>query len=414
LKQSNEKGIALISILVVSVALLAIISVGLKLGSSGVLYVSQTHQRNVALAAAEAGVYEAMRTLEGDKGFDGTFTGTLSESKATYNVEIENELFGARYATVTSTGQSGRVKRTLQIELEPDSAGFDGLSLAGKVYIFDKAYVNGISSSNKPIARPGKAHSEYPGSKAFEGKDFAGDGTTPTLHTSGRLTTNGTFDGGLTRISQSEAQGVSQPEYRLDPVEMRSGSFVSAGSVSPGTLSTSTEITGDLEMTGELVIPKGVTLVVTGDAKFLGGVKGDGQLVVDGDLLIRTNSDFDPTIEEGLKVHAEESIFITHPKSEIVDGEVIGGEFSVVGDYFAAMPVESSTEISVDIPVVAPKGAGFFTWFDSNVDSPDSEFDLWYNGDGTDIHPGLSEDTKTWLQNSRAIHTQIEAWADGT
>lgn len=410
---AHNKGIALISILIVSAALLAILGIGLKMGSNGVLYVSQTHQRNVALAAAEAGVYEAMRALEADKTVEGELTGALTESGATYTVDVQNELFGASRAIVTSTGEYGRVKRTLRVELEPDSGGFEGIGLNGKVYIFDLAYVNGISSTDKPIPRPGNSHSEFSGDKAFTGKDFQDDGSTPTLHASGNLTANGKFDKDLTRIALNESEGVSEAQYRLDPDEMTSGSFVTAGSVSPGTLGANTRIGGDLEMAGELVIPKGVTLHVQGNAKFLGGVKGDGQLVVDGDLLIRTNSNFDPSTTEGLKVVSKESIFVTHPGTDIDEGEISSGDFSVVGDYFANMPMEASAELSVDIPTAAPKGADFFTWYDENVDSPDSEFELWYNGDDTDIHPGLSEETKQWLQNSRAIHTEIADWADG-
>ena len=52
----QRRGVALVVILVIAAVLLGIISVGLKMGSDGVLFVSAAHRRNVALSAAEAGV----------------------------------------------------------------------------------------------------------------------------------------------------------------------------------------------------------------------------------------------------------------------------------------------------------------------------------------------------------------------
>jgi hypothetical protein len=407
----QRKGVALVAILAIAAVLLGIISVGLKMGSDGVLFVSAAHRRNVALSAAEAGVYEAMVALQADKGFSGPGSGDLTEAHATYSFTVDNDLFGQRVATVISTGEYGGTRRTLRVQLEPDSAGFDGLSVNGKVYVFDQAYVNGIASTASPVNRPGHAHTNFGGGSAYIAQDFDSDGAATRLHATGDLSAQGGFDTALSRVSRSEETGVTQPQYRLDPVEMASGSFTTVTSLSPGTLSGNTEITGDIELTGKLIVPEGVTLVVHGNANFLGGISGDGQVVVDGDVLLRTDANYDPTVEEGIKLCAGESVFVTHPKTSIEDGEISGGEFNEVGDFFAQMPMQATTELSTNIPVEAPRGADFFGWFDSEVGSPNSEFSIWYNGDGTDIYPGLSEETKAWLEQSRTMHTQIAAWA---
>ncbi len=409
---------ALATIIVISALLLGIVSIGLQMGNRGILFVSQAHKRNVALSAAEAGVFEAIVALQADKRASGTVTRTLSESGATFTYELDNELRANRSAVVVSTGDYEGTRRTLRVELEPDSAGFDGLSLGGKVYIFDGAYVNAIVSGENALPRPGNSHSNFSGPPAsYVAGKFAADGRPVKLHVTGELSARGGFDSLLGRTARNEQGNVTQPSVRLDPAQMTSGSFteLSPGAVGSGgrTFSANTRISGDVIFNGKIVVPKGVTLHVTGEAQFLGGITGDGQVVVDRDVMVRTDGNFDPTVVEGIKLYAGESAFITHPKTKIEDGEVASGEFNEVGDYFAQMPIQASSEISTNIPVSAPKGGEFFGWYDDNVEGGDSDFNLWYNGDGTDIYPGLSEATKSWLDQSRPIHTQINAWAGG-
>lgn len=406
----RTRGIALISILAVAATLLVILSVGLRLGSDGVLYTSQAHQRNVALAAAEAGVYEAMLELESDKGFQGTKQGILTDSKADYEYTVQNNLAAAGIAVVESTGEYGQAKRTLRVELVPDASSFDAISLRGKVYVFDQAYINGIAEPGKPIVRPGNAHSEHDGSDSFIGRDFDGNGRDAELRVSGDLTAKGTFDSDLDTIQQNKNWGTSKPPYRLDKAEMLSGSFTTVGSPPSGTVSTNTRVSGDTVFNSPVHIPKGVTLHVEGNAEFLGGLTGEGQVVVDGEVKVFTGADFDPTVKEGVKLYTDDTAIVTHPTTE-VDGS--DGTFEVemdpVGDYFARMPGQASRELANGIPTDAPRGAEFFGWVQSSSSSPDQQFDLWYNGDGTEIYPGLSQETKDWLQDANP--SQIEAWA---
>lgn len=413
LPPGKKRGIALVTVLLVAAVLMTIVSVGLKLGSDGVLFVSNVHKRNVALAAAEAGVYEAIVALQNDKKFQGHLQGTLSGSQGTYSCDVRNTIFGDGLVRVVATGEFGGTRRTLKAELEPDSGGFDGLSVKGVVGVFQRSYVNAIASSENPVARPGNSHSEFTGA----GGSYVGAEPQPggpaRLHVTGTLSTLGSFDSALDRVARDEEENYSKPTYRLDPTEMESGGgFTPATSLAPGTLAGNTEVNNEVEVTGKVVVPKGVKLVINGDARFLGGLSGEGEVVVHGNVVLRTDSTFDPEIKEGVKLYCDDSIVITHPTASVDQHGVDEGDFNAVGDFFAQMPLEASSELSTNLPLSAPRGGDFFDWFDGKVDSPDPDFQLWYQGDDTSINPGLSEETKQWLQKSRPIHTEIEHWAD--
>lgn len=419
---TKKRGIALVTVLMVAGILLAVVSAGLKLGSSGVLFVSQAHKRNVALSAAEAGVYEAIVAIQKDRFSNGTVSGTLSESGATYSYTLKNQLANSSEATVVSTGEYGGVRRTLRVELEADSAGFQGASLGGKVYLFDQAYFNAIASSNNPVARPGHAHSQYSaGPLSFVARDYDGNGKVG-IHSTGVLSAGASYDSNLSRTAKESLTNTSRPQYRLDKnLMLGSGGFTSktpAQMALGGTLSSNTIVDlggggGTVTINGQLIVPKGITLhIKNGNLELLGGISGDGQIVVEGDALLRANNSFDSATKEGIKLLAEGTAFVAHPSASGGTADLHLPPPNVVGDYFAQMPLEATYELSTNIPTSAPKGGAFFSWFDANVDHGDANFLLWYNGDGTDINPGLSEETKQWLAHSRPIHGEIQSWAD--
>lgn len=411
----KRRGIALISVLIVAAAILSILAAGMKMGSDGVLYVSRSHQRNVALGAAEAGVYQAMLELENDKNFQGTVSGTLSESGASYSFTVTNELWTGSNATVVSTGTLGNVSRTLRVSLEPDTEGFDAISLGGKVYAYDRAYINGIASVQNPVVRPGHAHSEFAGSDgSIVGGDFDGDGENALLLATGDVTTAGTINSDdLDLISRNANEMFSKPGYRLDKDEMLDKTFGTPGMPADGVFTGNARFSGDVMFPMKVTIAKGATVHIQGgSASFLGGLEGDGSLVVDGDVIVQTTGDFNPQYNEGITVLSDGSISISHPEAE-GNGSGLTYEIDAVGDYFAQMPPGAASQIATGIPVSAPRDGDFFLWIDSQLASGgDSEFDLWYNGNGTEVHPGLDSHTKAWLDNSRAIKEDIKSWAD--
>lgn len=416
----RQHGVALMTVIVVSAVVLVVLSAGLKLGNSGVLFVSQVHKRNVALSAAEAGVYEAILALQKNRLAQGTFQGQLSESGASYSYTLENRFSSHRDAVVTSTGEYGDTKRSLKVLLEPDSAGFSGASLGAKVYVFDQAYFNAVASSDNPVARPGNAHSNYTKeSLSFVGRDYDGNGRWG-LHATGTLSAGTNIDQTLNPIARDISPNTTRDGYRLNRQKMLSQGGFTTRSTSElragGHLSSNVVVDGPIEIVGKLFIPKDVTLHVRGGkAEFLGGVSGDGQIVVDGDVLVRTDSALDSSVKEGTKIFSEGSAFIVHPTTSGGEEDLNIPPPNIVGDYFAQMPLEATYELSTNLPINAPQGGEFFSWVNSQVGGGggDSNFQLWYNGDGTDIYPGLSEETKTWLNNSRPIQQHIQTWADG-
>jgi hypothetical protein len=412
----GRRGIALISVLIVLGSLLAIVAAGMQLGSSGVLMVSQTHIRNVALAAAEAGVYEAMMRLDQDKHFEGEGQGTLSESHSSYRYRVVNQLWAGSQATVISTGTYGSVSRTLRVTLEPDTEGFGGVALGGRMYTYDRAYINGISSAGNPLYRPGHAHSEWGhGTEfAFLGGDFDGDGARAQLRATGDLSTSGLFDNSnLSSLARNQNENHSKPQYRLSRDAMLDRSFTNGTVPSDGRFTGNVRLSGDTVFPMKVYIAEGATVHIQGgDAKFMRGIEGKGSLVVDGDLMIQTDSKFDSDNDQGLKVLADGSIAVAHPEASTSD-DGLHYEIDAVGDYFAQMPPEAPNQVSHGIPVTAPQDGDFFLWLDEKLSSGgDSEFNLWYNGDGTELNPGLSETTKEWLLRSRDIKEEIKAWAD--
>ncbi len=411
----RRRGIALISVLMLAAAILAILAAGLQLGASGVLHVSQAHKRNVALCAAEAGVYEAVLRLENDKGFTGTAAGDLVASGGKFSISVTNDLWTGAEATVVSTGTYAGVSRTLKVSLQPDTEGFGALSLGGKVYTYDKAYINGISSAKNPLYRPGNGHSEFGGATddGFVGQDFNGDGEQARIRATGDLSAAGRFASDLEVVARSKKEMVHEPQYRLNKDEMLAVSF------SAGTVPTDGKFTGSARFNGDVTFPMKVTIaegatihIQGGSAKFLGGLEGKGSLVVDGDIVIQTDAEFDSSNDSGLKVLADGSIAISHPEASS-DDEGVHYEIDAVGDYFAQMPPDAPSQIAQGVPVNAPRDGDFFLWIDDQLSgTPSPEFNQWYEGDGSEMNPGLSPSTKQWLGQSRGIKEDIKAWAD--
>jgi hypothetical protein len=199
----------------------------------------------------------------------------------------------------------------------------------------------------------------------------------------------------------------------LDKDEMLDVTFSGGGVPSDGHFTGNVRLTGDVVFPMKVKIDKGATIHIEGgSAKFLAGVEGEGSLVVDGDIMIQTDGVFDSDNKEGLKVLADGSIAISHPDASTTE-DGIEYEINEVGDFFAQMPPEAPAQIAQSIPVDAPRGGDFFLWLDSQLNSGgNSEFQVWYEGDGTELNPGLSDPTKQWLEQSRGIKEDIKAWAD--
>lgn len=416
----RKRGVALVTILIVAAALLAIVSIGLRLGSEGVLFSSQAHKRNVALAAAEAGVYEAIERLQVDKNFSGAANATLEESGASFEIRVDNNIASAGVAEVVSTGIVGSTRRTLKVELEADASNFQSISLGGKVYVYERVYANGISGTQERLVRPGHIHSQYASGVTYQGQDYEGRSIPAELHATGDLTTrSGSLKSDLGVTAATEASSVNRQPYELDRDRMLQdfdrGSAATA--VGPGNVvSSDTLLTGDQVFANEIVLENGATLHIEGGyAEFLGGVRGDGQVVVDRDVVIRAGGNFDPAVEGGIRLYSNESVLLVHPEVSTDDDgfDIPRDQNTAVGDYFAEMPMEAVYEMPTGLPLDAPRGVEFFEWFHANMSgSPSQEFSLWLDGNNTELYPGLSQATKDWLEKSASYVGAMTQWAN--
>lgn len=410
----NRRGVALVTVLLVAAALLAIVSVGLKLGSDGVLFSSQAHKRNVAIGAAEAGVYQAMQRIQENKGFYGSANGTLASSGGEFVVSVENRLATDGVYRVTSTGTFGNVKRTLQVELEPDSSEYRALSLGGKVYVYERVFCNGITGVDERLVRPGNIHSQYASGATFLGREYERTGSlvAPHLHATGDLTTaSSSLKSNLETTAAGERTSQSHNPYRLDDERMRPSSY-STSMPSGNVVASNVRLSGNRVFNSPVVVEKGATLHIQGYAEFRGGLSGEGQVVVDQDVVVVANHRFDSSVKSGIKLHSDEAVLLIHPEVTIDDEgfEVPRNQDSRVGDYFASMPMQAVQELPASLPLDAPAGAEFFRWFKSNDQAGGSqEFRLWLDGDGSNVYPGLSQETKEWLRASNP--GLIENWA---
>lgn len=419
----NRRGIALISVLVVLMALAAIVAAGLQLGVGGVLQVSVAHKRNVALAAAEAGVYEAMRKIAGDKAFSGQGYGDLSESHAHYRFKVDNDLPKGGTAKVLATGSFGGVERTLEAYLEPDTDGFDAIGIKGRQYNYDRIYVNGISSSFNPTYEPGGAYSGY--GVMGENSFVAGAADSSVglrqgdLWVTGDLVAASKIDGTFMSSPhiREKKESTTKTTYHLDRGAILNPPPPSGSPPTDGHFKASVRIdgTGSLVFSQKVTIDEGVVVHITGsDVLFRQGIEGKGSLVVDQNIIIRANGNFDHKNNEGLKILSDQSVVVANPKVTIDSSGLTFDQSpeSRVGDFFAGMPPQAPDEIAQSIPVDAKHGADFFYWYDSQLSSGgNAGFDLWYNGNGTEVYPGLSGATKEWLEQGRLLKGDIKAWA---
>lgn len=408
MKRTQRRGIALIAVLIVSVAILALVSAGLATGSQNVLFVSKVHQRNVAIAAAEAGVYQAIEIVEGQMDYDGTFTDALSESGADIEVTVTNNMSVDGTIVIVSNGSYGSTERALRVVLRPSGATFGAIGSEGGIYVERNTYVNAIRSMRDTLPDYGNIHTNS--SNGVRDLDSGG-----RLSVTGEASSTGSINTGLVDANTVNDNTPTRPLYGLDRAQMLSGTFSSGSLPGDGQVTSNLRISGDLVTATPVHVPAGVTLHITGDAALAGGVTGEGNVVVDGDATIRANGGFDPNNNDGLAVYVEGAAIVTHPEAEIddSDGDIIFTE-DIVGDYFAQMPPDAAYDLTRQLPVGAPASEDFFQWYRTESGSPSAGFTLWRDGDGSDLNPGLSPSTKAWLDNSIPIETDLTNWAHGS
>lgn len=401
--KENPRAIALPMVMMAAFIVLGVILTGLELTSRNVLFVANVHQKNAALAAAEGGVYRAMAELESNPAFSGTLVEEFPGSAV--EIEVDNQLAGAGFANVISTGRSGKFRRQVEARLEYSTQSYETVGAEGKIVSKGPSYTNGVRSVQNPLAQPAGLHSNSPEAGAISG--FA-DGD--RISATGTVSAVGSVDDSVVAPrSESNTPRREFLEVRRD--ELLSGTFASGALPADGRVNSSLRVAGNLDFADPVVLEGGAVLHVEGEAVFRGGVSGSGTVVVDGDLYVRGNSTIDYDNEEGVLLYSEANIYVAHPEAVETDGEFIA-VVDPVGDFFARMPEDAPFYLSQRLPTGAPNGVEFFNWYMAESAGTDPTFLQWRDGDGSELNPGLPSEVRLWLDSSIAINTELNAWSD--
>ncbi|MBI3925760.1 MAG: pilus assembly PilX N-terminal domain-containing protein [Armatimonadetes bacterium] len=401
--KTRERGIALVTVLLVAFAVLGIVLVGLQLTSQNVLFVAGVHARNAALTAAEGGIYRAIAELEKSP----TFSGTLSEKleKSEFEVTVANNLAGGGTATIRSTGRAGRFTRVVEVTVAYAAGSFEGIGAEGTIAARGPNYVNAIRSMDNPLPELARVHSNSSADPAIFGDE--------RFSVRGDASAVGTIDEEHVLAQETKERVSPKILMHLDKSQLLSGPFSQGGVPADGVVKGNLRISGDVDLKQKLVLQDGATLHVEGEAVLHRGVSGDGTLVTDGNLYVRGSSDLDLS-SDGVLLFSDEDLYLVHPEAtrEGEEDEFVS-TVDPVGDFFAQMPPDAPFYLSAGLPPGAPNGVEFFNWYSQQSDAPSASFEVWVEGDGTELNPGLPPEVRSWLDSSIQVNQELNAWAKG-
>lgn len=114
----RPRAIALITVLMLSVVLLIVVLTGIQLTGRNLFTMAKSHERNQALYAAEAGVYQTLAEIETLDHYpaDGLRPAVTLANGASYQVELTKV---GEVITLRSHGLSGRAQRDLASDRDP-------------------------------------------------------------------------------------------------------------------------------------------------------------------------------------------------------------------------------------------------------------------------------------------------------
>lgn len=397
----GRRGLALIMVLLVSFVTLGVILTGLQVASTNVLFVAGIHQRNQALSAAEAGVYRVMIELEKDASFTGPLKDQAGGDEGEFEATAEH--VDANTIVIRSRGRSGRFSRSLQCTVAVGAQTYEAISSEGVIATEGPNYVNGITKMADPLPDKGNIHTNSQAQPAIDGDTV--------LAVTGQASAGGTISDVVAADRKKESAPREDP-LRIEEAELLDGFFTEGPIPADGHITSNLKVPAGVEFHQPLVLSNNATLLIQGDAVFHAGIEGNGSVVVQGDLSARTGKTLDTSSGEGVLLYADGDVTLVHPKAhkDEVTGDLIS-ELDKVANLFAAMPGDAPFYITERLPVGAPTGLDFFTWYRDQSRSPSQDFKLWRDGDGTDLSPGLPKDVTKWLDSSVDIYDSLKAWA---
>lgn len=387
----SRRGIALITVLMVSGVVVAFIFGGLSMATQHLFQVSSTHLRNRALCAAEAGIYAARYRLEQDMTFQGTVAGSLPQDEASYNAEVTRQ---GPLAEVAVVGRCGASVRRLKVKLSLDPDSFNAMGTDGKILIDKYSFINGVRGYRDPRSARGNIHTNSTANDALKV-----NGPPPTGGPGGRLSVTGTASalGGIVGdVDGRTANEGSISSLKQTKADLLAGTFPGTMIPSDGVVTENTVIPGRLDMAAPLNIPEGVTVHVQGDVVLHQGVIGKGTLVVDGNAVVRGAGGMQDNNGAGVLLYVDGDMALANPRATF-DGTDWNAPVDPVGHLFAQMPEDIPYILAQRLPLGAPDGPAFFAWYEQNRQNPSPAFRQWLNGDGTIQNPGISQSARDWL-----------------
>lgn len=395
----SVKGIAIITVMLLSGVILAFVLGGLNVAAQHLFQVSALHNRHRALCAAEVGVSKAQYQLEQNPAYAGPTTGALDDGSQ-YQVTIQH--VGAK-AILHSLGQAAGQSQRLKVSLALDADTYQGLSSLALIDYRTNGYINGIRALADPRAARGNTYTQG---------DFLID-STHRLSVTGQASAGGSFNSPA-RVDGQVASGGNASNPNFSKASLLATTFPASAIPGGGSVTQNTRVTGaETNLNQPLYIPAGVTVHVQGDLILNRGVSGEGTLVVDGNLLVRGSEDLRSDNPRGLLIYSDKDVILAHP-SAYTDADEPNGftaQISPVGQLFAEMPEGVPYLLRQRLPPGAPANVNFFAWYSSQESSPSPAFSEWKNGDGTTLNPGLPPNVTNWLHRAGQMHSAIEATA---
>ncbi|MCD6309145.1 MAG: pilus assembly PilX N-terminal domain-containing protein [Candidatus Eremiobacteraeota bacterium] len=400
----KDKGIALITVLLISVIMLILILSVMGITSNNAIFMSNFRDRTSALYAAEAGIHRAIDRLTTDPYFSGTITETLPEGKGKFTATVDN---AGLSATIVSTGTVRNFKRTLQVVVETDANAFSALVCDGQIiFSGDYAYINGIKSIKYPKVELGNIHTNSPSSNAITGD--------PAI-TSVTITGKASAVGGVGNVIPDGHRYSNAPEIptiTLDKSSLLNTTFTQFSIPPDGQINQNTRIDGNLEIDGHIRLNNNCILYVVGDLKINGSLTGHGAVVVEGKTSLHGITQLDLNNTKGVVVYGEGDVSVAHPLYEEGAKGYTEPTDIKVAKFFARMPSNAPQCINSNLPPDAPRGPEFFEWYYQKSHSEDkkSDFFRWRNGNQLLGQDGIPEDVKNWLDSGASISEYIKSW----
>lgn len=398
---NNRRAIAVITVMLLSGVILAFVLGGLNVAAQHLFQVSALHNRHRALCAAEVGVCKAQYQLEQDPTAAGPVTGSLDDGSS-YQVTIQHS--GTK-AVLHSLGQVAGQSQRLKVTLSLDADTYLGVSSRGLLDIRTHGFVNGIRGLGDVRSARGNTYTQ--GNIEID--------PAHRLSITGQASAGGTINS-PSRVDGHVGSGGNAANLSFTKASLLPGSYARSSVPITGVVSQNTEISvppsgPPAEYTQPLQIPAGVTMHVTGDLVLHGGVSGEGNLVVDGTLLMRGAEDLRNDTPRGVLIYADKDVLVAHPSARVDASNANGftATISPVGELFADMPEGVPYLLRQRLPPGAPSNVNFFSWYAAQESSPSAAFSEWKNGDGTTLNPGLPPNVTDWLHRAGHMHGAIES-----